>query len=298
MTLESLQRQIKTTEDLRDIVRTMKMLSSVSILQYEQANASLKFYRQNLQDAFQALVQKFGLPQATRNKNQPEKFLYILLGSDNGMVGRFNREIMLAAEKDLQHLNLKPSQVLFLTVGKRLSAMAEAKKWPLSAHYANANSVKAVHILAESLIMNLDKIISREKISHVAVYFQQHGKGTAVKVVEQQIMPFDTNAQQKLKDKPWPTNNIPLIVQKKEQLFSALVRESLLIKLISQLNQSLAAEHFTRMTNMQNAEQNIDKNLAELNQSYQQQRQEQITDELIDVISGVEAMKKKKPVLQ
>mgnify|MGYP002626683521 CR=1 FL=1 len=107
-------------------------------------------------------------------------------------------------------------------------------------------------------------------------------------------MPFDMKPLQKLKDKPWPTNNMPLIAQSKEYLFSTLVRESLAISLISFLNYSLAAEHFTRMTNMQNAEQNIDENLAELNQSYQQQRQEQITDELIDVISGVEAMKKKK----
>jgi F-type H+-transporting ATPase subunit gamma len=48
------------------------------------------------------------------------------------------------------------------------------------------------------------------------------------------------------------------------------------------------------MTNMQNAEKNIDDNLAELDKKYQQSRQEQITDELIDVISGVTALEKKK----
>ena len=47
------------------------------------------------------------------------------------------------------------------------------------------------------------------------------------------------------------------------------------------------------MTNMQNAEKNIDENLEELNLEYQQQRQADITDELIDVISGAEAMKDK-----
>lgn len=294
MTLESLQRQIKTTEDLRDIVRTMKMLSSVSILQYEQANFALKYYRQNIQDAFQALVRQNSLPKMTAKSNIPKKHLLILLGSDNGMVGKFNREVVLAAEKNLRQKNLQPEQILFMTVGKRLTAMAESKNWRLVAHYANANSVKAVHILAESLIMQLDEIINREKISHVTVFFQQRGKGTSVTVSAKQLMPFNIATLVKLKEKPWSTNNIPLLAQNKERLFSALVRESLMISFISFLNHSLAAEHFTRMTNMQNAEQNIDDNLAELNQAYQQQRQEQITDELIDVISGVEAMKKKK----
>ena len=63
------------------------------------------------------------------------------------------------------------------------------------------------------------------------------------------------------------------------------------LKLSTQLNYSLAAEHFTRMTNMQNAEKNIDENLAVLDLEYQRERQENITDELIDVISGAEAMK-------
>lgn len=294
MTLESLQRQIKTSEDLRDIVRTMKMLSSVSILQYEQANVALKHYRQNIQDAFQALVQQNGLPQITSKLNTTPKHLLILLGSDNGMVGKFNREIVQAAEKYLRQKKIEADQSMFMTVGKRLTALTESKNWRLAAHYISANSVKAVHILAENLIMQLDTIINREKISHITVFFQQHGKGTSVTVTAKQLMPFDTSALLKLKKKSWPTNNIPLLAQNKQYLFSALVRESLMISFISFLNHSLAAEHFTRMTNMQNAEKNIDDNLEKLNQSYQQQRQEQITDELIDVISGVEAMKKKK----
>ena len=293
MTLESLQRQIKTTDELRNIVRTMKMLSSVSILQYEQANKALRAYRQNLQDAFLALIKQYGLPTTKQKSNAPEKHLLILIGSDNGMVGKFNREIVQTAQKKLQQRGLEPQQALFISVGKRLNAILETKNWPTTAKYANANSVKATHLLAESLIMRLQQTIEREKISHVTVYFQRHGKSSNVKVESKQIIPFDTGILSALKTKPWPTNNLPLIAQSKEKLFSFLVRESLLIMLISFLNDSLAAEHYTRMTNMQNAENNIDENLEELNQQYQQSRQEQITDELIDVVTGVEALRKK-----
>ena len=61
MVLEVLQRKIKTTQDLRDIVSTMKTLSSVSILQYEKANQALARYRRNLRDAFHAVIKYQGL---------------------------------------------------------------------------------------------------------------------------------------------------------------------------------------------------------------------------------------------
>ena len=95
MSLEKLQRQIKTTQELREIVSTMKLLSSVSILQYEQAGAALEKYRRNLRTAFQALIRRYGLPHPAKSK-APPKYLLILIGSDNGMVGKFNQEIIKA----------------------------------------------------------------------------------------------------------------------------------------------------------------------------------------------------------
>ena len=82
-----------------------------------------------------------------------------------------------------------------------------------------------------------------------------------------------------------------MIPIERKQMFAALLNEYLTIALASQLNYSLAAEHYTRMTNMQNAEKNIDESLEQMNLEYQQERQENITDELIDVISGAEAVK-------
>ncbi|MBO6289142.1 MAG: F0F1 ATP synthase subunit gamma [Alphaproteobacteria bacterium] len=292
MSLEALQRKIKTTGELREIVSTMKTLSSASILQYEQANISLRSYRRNLRDAFHALIRQKGLPPISKPRGA-EKHLQIVIGSDNGMVGKFNREIFQAVHKDLKKQNLMIKETLFITVGKRMTMLANQQKLTLSAQYAVANSVKAVSILAESLILDLDRLIPEQKITHVDIWFHKRGKSSSVKVEKRQIIPFNNTALRQLKDKPWETNNLPMLPQNTQRLFSSLIRESLIMSLSGAINYSLAAEHFTRMTNMQNAEKNIDENLAELNQEYQQQRQEQITDELIDIISGAEAMKKK-----
>jgi F-type H+-transporting ATPase subunit gamma len=290
MTIEALKKRIKTTEDLREIVSTMKSLSSVSILQYEQANNALEKYRQNLHDAFHAYVKKEGIP-SMPNSEGLNKYLIILIGSDSGMVGKFNKEIILSVKAELKKQNIHWKDVLFMTIGKRITMLAEQAKFKIYAKYPIANSAKMVNSIAETVIMRLDEATQKEGINRVAVWYHKKMKSTSVSLHKEELIPFDTSSLIELKNKPWETNNVPLLPLDKSQMFSALLSEHLSIAVASQLNYSLAAEHYTRMTNMQNAEKNIDESLEAMNLEYQQKRQENITDELIDVISGAEAMK-------
>ena len=292
MSLEELQRKIKTTDDLREIVSTMKALSSASILQYEHANKSLNIYQNNLRDAFHALVKQSNFSQITQKKFSTDNYLVLLIGSNNGMVGKFNRELLQAAETDLRHQHISPQQTVFLPIGKRMVMQLQQNKLKMQASYPVANSVKEVSSLAENIILQIDAAITKLKITHVIMWFHQRGKRGMVEITKTNLMPFDSTKIAHYKNTPWETNNIPLIANNPKMLFSALLRESLMISVSRALNLSLAAEHYTRMTNMQNEKKNIDENLAELDQKYQQIRQEEITDELIDIISGAEALKK------
>ena len=113
-----------------------------------------------------------------------------------------------------------------------------------------------------------------------------------ISLEKMKLLPSDKSAYEKLRQKPWETNNIPLITMQPQMLFEALIKEYLMIELCSMLTYSLSAEHHTRMINMQNAEKNIDESLDALNLEYQQKRQDAITEELIDVVSGAQALKK------
>ena len=289
-TLESLQKRIKTTADLRDIVSTMKSLSSVSILQYDQAAVSLKGYRKNIRDGFHALSKCRPMIAQTEAKNG--RTLLILLGSDNGLVGRFNKEVLQTAQSFLQNEGIK--NALFLTVGKRMAALAENAKVDLFAKYAISNSIKFVNSLADTIIIRLYEAMQSQKVNKVVVFFHKREQGTSVSLEKMILLPFSKTTYADLKKKKWETNNIPLVTLPTSILAQALIKEYLMIELCSALTYSLSAEHHTRMVNMQNAEKNIDESLSKLNQEYQQKRQDAITEELIDVVSGSEAIHKKK----
>ena len=291
MPIEALQRKIKTTKDLREIVSNMKTLSSVSILQYEQANTVLEEYRRNLRDAFHALAIHNGIPNLSTQTAIHPRYLFILIGSDNGMVGRFNRELTENITDFIKNNHINPSDTHFIVIGKRLSALAEQANFNILSGFATSNSVKSIISLAEQVIIRIDKAIRQNRISDVYICYHQRRKSTSVETKIQKVLPAEVKRLQQLKSKKWETNNIPMVPSAPQKMFAALLNETMMIALAQCINASLAAEHFTRMTNMQNAEKNIDENLEEMNLEYQQQRQEEITGELIDVISGANAMK-------
>lgn len=289
--LESLQKRIKTTTDLRDIVSTMKSLSSVSILQYDEAVVSLKGYRRNILDGFHALAKCRPLP--AKPKKKTGKILMLLIGSDNGLVGRFNKEVFDSADRLLQQMGVAKKDALFLTVGKRVAVLAENTGVNLFAKYAISNSIKFVNSLAGTIIIRLYQAMQTQKVTRVIVLYHKREQGTQSTLETMTLLPANEDSFRQLKQKPWGTNNVPLVTLPTETLMQSLIKEYLMIEVSTALTYSLAAEHHTRMINMQNAEKNIDESLAVLNQEYQQKRQDAITEELIDVVSGAEAIKKK-----
>ena len=78
-----------------------------------------------------------------------------------------------------------------------------------------------------------------------------------------------------------------------EKLLSSLIRQHLFIVLYSACAESLAGEHASRLVSMQVAEKNIKERLESLTATFRQQRQNQITEELLDVVSGFEALENK-----
>lgn len=293
MSLESLNKRIKTTGDLRDIVSTMKMLSSVSIGPYEKALVSLKEYGKTVEDSFLGLILNGGIETTPKPLDiKKVRTLAVLIGTDNGLVGKFNREVLSTSQKYFTEQGHLEKDIFYLCVGKRLGLMTQnASSKNLKATYAISNSLKEIASIASTLLIKIDEILRTENIGQVLVFHTYKETAKPQQVVHAQLMPLPYHHFMELKHKKWEGRSFPIISSPAPALFSALIHEYLTVVLSGSLTASLAAEHYARMINMQQAEKNIDKSLEEMNLTYQQARQADITDELIDIVSGAEAMK-------
>lgn len=294
MTLETLNKRIKTTTDLRDIVGTMKMLSSVSIGPYEKALVSLNEYGKTIWSAFIGLMKDDRFTDTMRpiHTTHP-KTIAVLIGTDNGLVGRFNRDVVQFARQDLTQRGIL-SETHFICVGRRVGMLAETGHLKPDITYPILNSLKDVASVAGMVLVKINTLLAQNRSEQVLIYATHKKSGTPQQVRCLQLMPLPKSELKRLKHEKWEGRSLPLITANRDELFAALINEYLTVVLGGALTASLAAEHYTRMVNMQQAEKNIDDSLADMNLTYQQLRQTGITDELIDIVSGAESLKKKK----
>ncbi|MDD3668951.1 MAG: F0F1 ATP synthase subunit gamma [Alphaproteobacteria bacterium] len=291
MTLESLNRRIKTTAELRDIVSTMKMLSSVSVGQYERALLSVREFGKTVREGFLGVLLNDAFHFRPQEIKTPQpNTLIVAIGTDNGLVGRFNKDVLTHAAHAAAG-----SPVRLICVGKRMGLLARARTHPVDDIYPISNSLKEIMTLASMILVTIDAVIAREKIEKVMLCFNQRA-AAAVQPTTQQLMPLPLPQYREFKKQKWDGPSIPMVAGDKRRVFQALIHEYFIVSLTHALTSSLAAEHYTRMMNMQQAEKNIDESLDEMNREYQQTRQAKITDELIDIVSGAESLKSASPL--
>ena len=290
--LEGLQKRIKTTQDLRSIVSTMKALSAVSIVQYDAALKALLDYGKTIDSGMLALMKNgiVHVPVQRKIPKEKRKGLAIVIGSDTGMVGRINRDTASLCDKMMKRQGFLPENITYIPVGRQIIGLLSSGDRDIAARYPISNSIKSVSITATHILVDMDRVMRTKGVTHVFLFFAQR-RGPYIRSHSLLLAPMGEEWLKELAQREWEGKSFPEYSMKPEALFSSLVRERMLMTVSTALTDALSAEHHMRLTTMQAAEKNIDDNLEKMNLEYQQMRQESITTELLDVVNGAEALR-------
>ncbi len=303
-TLEGLKKRIKTTASLKDIVSSMKTLSAVSVGQYEKSTKALKKYSESIEMALLALIHGRSIPHTIPQKLK-EKIVVVVLGSNQGLVGKFNKSITNFTMESLKQNGIDIKDVDFIVGGKSLSSKILSMGYDINTLFTMPSSVKTMITVAKRIVLKLWEIQSKQQHGDrdfsfsnrqlkVYIFYNSKNEKSAINQNMVKLLPIDSDFLKKLSERKWPTKNIPIYAPKSRRtLFSRFMQQLLFANIYKAVAQSLAAEHFTRMISMQNAEKNIDEHLELMNLEYQQRRQTEITNELLDVVAGAEVLKSK-----
>jgi len=288
-TLEALGRRISTTEELRSIVRTMKSLSAVSIRQYEQAVRALRAYRRTIDDGMQVVLRAERRSLAGVETGDGAT-LAIVFGSDHGLCGRFNQEIARFALARLDARGLDRAATRFVVAGARAASRLAAADIAVERTLLLAGAVEGLEETARTLLLEIDAARAADGIARVLVFYNRRSPGATARPQAIQLLPLERRWLAHLESRPWRSRRLPIFTMDPAQLLKALVRQHLFISLFRAGAESAASEHATRLAAMQAAERNIDEHLDEMNGAYRHRRQALITEELLDVVAGFEAL--------
>jgi F-type H+-transporting ATPase subunit gamma len=288
-TLETLGKRIGTTEDLQSIVSTMKALSAVSIHQYEEAAEALQDYSRTIELGLIAAL-RGGRPPTAERTPARGRTLVVVFGSDHGLCGRFNHELVRFVGKDLHERGMAGDAAEHLVAGARAGGLLETAGASIRAVYPLPGTVAGLTQTAYAILRAIDERRAEAPVSRVRLY---HNRRTAESTADPrggQLWPLDPDWLDRLAGQKWPSRALPAVTLETATLLAALVRQQLFIGLFRAGAESAASEHATRLSAMQAAERNIEEHLDEMNADYRRKRQESITEELLDVVSGFEAM--------
>ena len=218
-TLEGLKRRIKTTSSLREIVSSMKTLSAVSVGQYEKSTLALNQYHNCVELALQALLKGRSTPAPKKSVLQ-QRIIAVVLGSDQGLVGKFNKSIAKYTIDYLKEHNIKRDDITLIVGGKSLSSKFLSLGWDINTLFTMPSSVKAMITVAKKIVIKLNEITVEQQHGdkdynfsnnslRVYVFYNAKNEHSVIKPHSFQLLPVDTKYLKKLKERHWPTNNIP-----------------------------------------------------------------------------------------
>ena len=309
-TLETLRRQIDSVEDLRSVVRTMKALALVSIRQYEQARTALNDYNFTVELALQALLNDRHFsdrpfdPIAQAESVEPSLVGIIVFGSEQGLCGSFNEQMVEYLVAQLEQRQLTPDQCRIAVVGSRLQT--QLTHYQIHQTFSLPSSLAGIPRLMQKLLSAIaqwrfSQTVNpsgfenpsqplRDQVDQILLFHHQSQSNSRYQPTTLQLLPFDRQWLHDLQHKPWPSPVLPSLGLPQPQLLSGLIQQYLYVSLYRATVESLASENASRLMSMQAAEQNIGDRLDELTIHYRQQRQNAITGELLDIVGGFEAL--------
>jgi F-type H+-transporting ATPase subunit gamma len=289
-TLESLRGSIESAEEMHSVVRTMRSMAAVEIRQFQVAGAAVAEYNRTVEMGLQILLRskaeevRITLPEATRRLG------VIVFGSDQGMVGQFNQRIVDYAIDEIAGLPAADQDHQVLAVGLRAAVRLEQAGQPVAGSLRVPSSVHGITPTVRDLLVQIDKWRRQRGIEHILLFYNTPRSGAAYEPVSVQLWPVDAQWLEELRQREWPTRVLPTFRMDWGNLLSALLQHHFFVILFRAVAESKASENASRLASMQSAEENIEERLKELNSQYHRLRQTSITEELLDLVAGFEAL--------
>ena len=293
-TIELLRAKIGSVQDLQSVVKTMKALAAVSIRQYQTAVESLADYNSTIEMGLQIVLrqryfsEQRGILASANTSKSYNSFGVIIFGSDQGLCGQFNEQIANFAVEQLN--DLQPKHIKIVAVGARLILPLEASGKTITEQFSVPNSVTEITAMVQEILLKIEQWQTQQQVEQIVLFYNKSLSGASYRPTNLRLLPVYPNWLKNLEKKAWSTPVLPTFTMDENQLFSALIRQYLFISLYLALAESLASENASRLSSMQAAEKNIEERLSDFNADYRRQRQSSITAELLDIVSGFEAL--------
>ena len=289
--LKALRTRINSVKSTQKITSAMKMVAASKLRRAQQQAEAARPYAERMERMVRALSASVAgspnAPQLLIGTGKDQVHLLIAVTADRGLAGAFNTNIGRATRLLARKLEAEGKTVKILTVGRKGRDYLRrelASRLIDGISYAGKKRIEFSD--AEEVGNRVTAMLAAGEIDVATLVYNRFKSVIAQEVTEQQIVPAPPPPEGQTADAGTSYDFEP----DEETILARLLPQALSINLYRALLESAAGEHGARMAAMDNATRNAGDMIKRLSQNYNRARQANITRELIEIISGAEAL--------
>ena len=288
--LKDLKNRIGSVKSTQKITSAMKMVAAAKLRKAQEQAIASRPYCSSMEKIVSSLASKLidNAPELLKGKKEIKKQLLVVFSADRGLCGGFNGSISRAVKLEVKKYKDLGIETKLLFVGRK---SADTLKKDFQQHIVEivtGNSTNPIYSDALSISSKIVDLYQKDEFGSCKIIFNKFVSAITQEVTLKSLIPIET------KNEDASNNNQVSSVYEyepsEEVILEELLNKNIATQLFSAQMESTASELAARMTAMDNATRNAGDLIDRLTLQYNRTRQAFITKELIEIISGAEAL--------
>ena len=282
--LKDIRNRIKSVKSIQQVTSAMKMVAAAKMRRAQENMEKSRPYSSRLAELLNMLIPEIDrslMPEL--NVREVKKTLFVVVTADRGMAGAFNTNILREAHKAIDKAGQKNSEII--CIGKKSVGYFKNRNYPIAVEY-----IDFWNDLEYSYAMKIgDEIISRYingAVDQVQVIYNRFVNVARQEIKNETFLPMGYDPEARDSD----YNPERLFEPSKEAVVKTIIPRYLNTQIWQLLLESNASEQAARMLAMENATSNANDMIKDLKLQFNKARQTAITTEMLEIVSGAEAL--------
>ena len=288
--LKDLKNRIGSVKSTQKITSAMKMVAAAKLRKAQEQAIASRPYCSSMEKIVSSLANKLidNAPELLKGKKDIKKQLLVVFSADRGLCGGFNGSISRAVKLEVKKSKDLGIETKLLFVGRK---SADTLKKDFQQHIVEivtGNSTNPIYSDALSISSKIVDLYQRDEFGSCKIIFNKFVSAITQEVTLKSLIPIETNNEDTSNN-----NQVSSVYEyepSEEVILEELLNKNIATQLFSAQMESTASELAARMTAMDNATRNAGDLIDRLTLQYNRTRQAFITKELIEIISGAEAL--------
>lgn len=289
--LKDLKNRIESVKSTRKITKAMQMVAAAKLRKAQEAAEQARPYAEKMSVVIERLASSTNTSSSSPllvGNGKHKTHLIIVATSERGLCGAFNSSIVRLAKNHINQLLSDGNQIKILTIGKKGREQLKRDFGNYMIHHVDLSEVKTIsYDNASDICDNIILKFLEDEFDIAKIFYNQFESVLSQTPQASQLIPIEVKSDEFTGD----TNISNFVYEPDEQeIIEDLLPKAISTKIFTALLENGASEQGARMSAMDNATRNAGEMIDKLTIQYNRSRQAAITNELIEIISGAEAL--------